>query len=139
MPAETAADTDQASASDSESESAPTAEPIADVALTPTAESAEAPAQSISAPALDASGLPEGWVVRLGAFSNRANADALITRLIAAGHKAYIRPVMSGDLALSGVFVGPVPTRNEAAALQTELKSRFQISDAIVQRYDIAQ
>ena len=46
---------------------------------------------------------------------------------------------MSGDVALSGVFVGPVPTRNEAASLQTELKSRFQINDAIVQRYDIAQ
>lgn len=102
------------------------------------AEAAPAP-QSASAPALDASGLPEGWTVRLGSFGNRANADALVARLTAAGHKAYIRPVVTGQGTLHGVFVGPVPTRNEAGTLQAELKSRFQISDAIVQRYDIAQ
>lgn len=113
----------------------PEAEPVAAPELPADA----APVAITSTPALDASGLPEGWIVRLGAFSNRANADALVTRLVAAGHKAYIRPVMSGDVALNGVFVGPVPTRNEANALQTELKSRFQINDAIVQRYDIAQ
>jgi DedD protein len=92
-----------------------------------------------SAPALDASGLPETWTVRLGSFGNRANADALVKRLADAGHKAYIRPVVTGQGPLNGVFVGPVLTRNEAVALQTELKSRFQINDAIVQRYDIAQ
>jgi DedD protein len=99
----------------------------------------EAPAQSTSEPALDAAALPEAWTVRLGSFGNRANADALVARLLAADHKAYIRPVMSGDVALHGVFVGPVLTRNEAAALSTELKRAFQINDAIVQRYDIAQ
>jgi DedD protein len=137
VPEETVAETDAPPAA--ESETAPTTEPVEDIAATPAAEPAEAPAQSTSAPALDASGLPEGWVVRLGAFRDRTNADALVTRLVAAGHKAYIRPVMSGDVALSGVFVGPVPTSNEASALQTELKSRFQINDAIVQRYDITQ
>jgi DedD protein len=123
---------------ESETEAATEAAAAEDLALAETAPEAAA-AQSISAPALDASALPEGWIVRLGAFSNRANADALLARLVAAGHKAYIRTVMSGDVALSGVYVGPVPTRNEAATLQTELKSRFQIADAIVQRYDIGQ
>lgn len=99
----------------------------------------EAPAQSTSEPALDAAALPEAWTVRLGSFGNRANADALVARLLAADHKAYIRPVMSGDVALHGVFVGPVLTRNDAAALSAELKRAFQINDAIVQRYDIAQ
>ncbi len=114
--------------------------PPAAVAITETAPPpAEAPAQSISEPALDAAGLPESWAVRLGSFSNRGNADALVARLIAAGHKAYIRTVMSGDVALNGVFVGPVLTRNEAVTLSNELKSRFQVNDAIVQRFDIAQ
>jgi cell division septation protein DedD len=98
-------------------------------------ETATDTAQSISEPALDAAGLPEAWTIRLGSFGNRANADALVKRLVDAGHKAYIRPVGT----LSGVFVGPVLTRNEAVALQGELKTRFQIGDAIVQRFDIAQ
>lgn len=119
------------------------ADAATDEATAPTVATAEpmpAPQpQSISEPALDEAGLPEAWTVRLGSFANRANADALVTRLIAAGHKAYIRPVMSGQVTLSGVYVGPLATRNEAATLQEELKSRFQISDAIVQRFDMAQ
>ncbi len=118
----------------------PEAVPPAEVTTTePVPTPAATPVQSISEPALDPAGLPESWTVRLGSFGNRGNADALVARLILAGHKAYIRPVMSGDVALSGVFVGPVLTRNEAVALSNELKSAFQISDAIVQRFDIAQ
>jgi DedD protein len=94
---------------------------------------------SASTPALGASGLPEGFTVRVGSFGNRANADALVARLVAAGQKAYIRPVQTAQGPLSAVFVGPVATRNEANRLQGELKSRFQLSDAIVQRYDIGQ
>ncbi len=96
---------------------------------------AEAPPQSANAPALAADGLPEAWALRLGVFSERANADGLLKRLQDAGHKAFIRPVGT----LNGVFVGPLLTRNEAVALQSELKARFQISDVIVQRFDIAQ
>lgn len=114
------------------------ADTAANTTTTPDANSAT-PAASTSEPALDAAGLPEAWTVRLGSFGNRANADSLVTRLVAAGHKAYIRPVVSAQGTLHGVFVGPVPTRNEAVALQSELKSRFQIDDAIVQRFDIAQ
>lgn len=112
-------------------------EPAA-ISETPIPESSVAetpPPQSISAPALAADGLPETWTLRLGVFGDRANADGLLKRLQDAGHKAYIRPVGT----LSGVFVGPVLTRNEAVTLQGELKTKFQISDVIVQRFDIAQ
>lgn len=95
-------------------------------------------AQSISAPALDSAGLPEGWAVRLGVFGARANADRLQSRLVADGYKAYVRPVGVS----TAVLVGPVLTQNEAVALQTELnglKAKYQIDSVIVQRYDIAQ
>lgn len=120
----------------------PTAPPAEVLAAEPAAaapELATPPPASTSEPALSADGLPETWAVRLGSFGNRANADALFERLLTAGYKAYIRPVMSGDVALSGVFVGPVLTQNEAVALQAELKTKYQINDVIVQRYDIAQ
>lgn len=116
---------------------APPVEEVVTAAAVPS--EPETAAQSTSDPALDAAGLPEAWAIRLGSFGNRANADALVARLVTAGHKAYIRPVQTGQGALSGVYVGPLATRADAVALQAELKSRFQISDALVQRFDIEQ
>lgn len=82
---------------------------------------------------LDAQGLPEAWTVRLGSFGQRRNAEALQERLIAAAHKAYLRPVGSG---LTGVYVGPVPSRAEADRLQAELALAFDLS-GIVQRFTV--
>jgi DedD protein len=131
---------DEAPAETVATEAPPPVEPAAEeVATTVVPPEPEPAAQSTSEPALDAAGLPEAWAIRLGSFGNRANADSLVTRLVAAGHKAYIRPVQTGQGTLSGVYVGPLPTRAEAVALQAELKSRFQISDAIVQRFDVGQ
>lgn len=129
----------QAATTTTEPAAAPPPEiPAPELAATPpepVPEPEAAPVQSASEPALSADGLPETWTVRLGVFGDRANADGLFERLQDAGHKAYIRPVGT----LSGVYVGPVLTRNEAVALQNELKTTFQISDVIVQRFDIAQ
>jgi DedD protein len=123
-------------------ESAPD-ETAAAPAVTETAVIAPPPAatpapQSVSQPALDPAGLPEGWSVRLGVFGSRANADRLQGRLIADGYKAYVRPVGVS----TAVLIGPVLTQNEAVALQTELnglKAKYQIDNVIVQRYDIGQ
>jgi DedD protein len=117
-------------------------EPATAPAAAPDQTDAPAPvavARSISGPALDAAGLPEAWVVRLGIFGERRNADALMDRLLAADHKAFIRPVQAGERSFQGVFVGPVLTRDEATVLQGDLKTRFGIEDAIVQRFDPAQ
>src|SRR5688572_13307648 len=40
-------------------------------------------------PRLTTQGLPEGWSVRLGTFSDRGNAEALVARLILENYKAY--------------------------------------------------
>lgn len=100
-----------------------------------------APAQS-AAPtdnrttALDVQGLPESWSVRLGSFSNAANASALVTRLQEAGHRAYTRRVESNQGQLTAVFVGPLVDRGAAQILLDRLRQDFQLSGMIV-RYEI--
>jgi len=96
-----------------------------------------AAARSETAPARDAQGLPEAWSVRLGVFADRANAEALEARLLAAGHKAYLQPVRTGQGSMNGVFVGPVLTKREADALQQQLAAAFPQEPGIVQQFRI--
>ena len=107
------------------------------VAAAPVAASTVAPAAtSTPAASLDAQGLPEGWSVRLGSFSSADNASALVTRLQAAGHRAYTRRVDSSQGVLTAVFVGPLINRTAAQSLLEMLRQDFQLNGMIV-RYEI--
>lgn len=126
------------------SEAAANAEPAPVVGTTVEEAAVPAPAEpepavaSASAPALDLAGLPETWTVRVGVFGNKANAERLAARLVADDYKAFIRPVGVS----SGVYIGPVATRNEAAAIQQHVnaaKAKYQVDNVIVQRFDIGQ
>jgi|TARA_B110000971_G_scaffold188109_1_gene197678 DedD protein len=81
---------------------------------------------------LNAQGLPEGWVVQLGNFGNRANAARLRDKVIKAGFAGYMVP--NGDL--FKVLVGPELTRPKAEALQEKLKSKFKMA-GMVTLYEI--
>ncbi|MDR2212980.1 MAG: SPOR domain-containing protein, partial [Pseudomonadales bacterium] len=85
-------------------------------------------------PALDSAGLPQGWVVRLGVFGNRSNADGLLQRLLDARYKAYVE-TMPDARNMTGVYVGPVLTRAEADTLLRELRTRFQL-EGMVRRFN---
>jgi cell division septation protein DedD len=107
------------------------------VAAGPVAASTDAAAATSTPPAsLDAQGLPEGWSVRLGSFSSADNASALVTRLQAAGHRAYTRRVDSSQGILTAVFVGPLVNRPAAQTLLERLRQDFQLNGMIV-RYEI--
>lgn len=107
------------------------------VAAAPVVASTVAAAATSTPPAsLDAQGLPEGWSVRLGSFSNADNASALVTRLQAAGHRAYTRRVDSSQGVLTAVFVGPLVSRTAAQTLLERLRQDFQLNGMIV-RYEI--
>ena len=93
------------------------------------------PATPDNTPALDASGLPLSYVVRLGSFAERANADALVTRLLAAGHKAYARQVSTANGAMTAVYAGPVLTRDEASTLRQRMATDFQLRDGVVETF----
>ncbi|MDA9044256.1 SPOR domain-containing protein, partial [bacterium] len=81
---------------------------------------------------LNGQGLPEGWVVQLGNFGNRANAARLRDKVIKAGFAGYMVP--NGDL--FKVLVGPELTRIKAEVLQEKLKSKFKMA-GMVTLYEI--
>lgn len=89
------------------------------------------PATADSTPQLDSSGLPQSFVARLGSFGEKANADALVNRLLAAGYKAYGRQVTTAAGTMTAVYVGPVPTRAEANTLVTRLSTGFNLKGVV--------
>jgi DedD protein len=108
----------------------------------PAQENAEAPTPVVepepaTEPRLTTQGLPEGWSVRLGTFSDRGNAEALVARLILENYKAYSRPVQSGSQTMLAVYVGPVLTQAEAKSLQQQLTNEQQLKDTVVVQFTI--
>lgn len=83
--------------------------------------------------ALDEAGLPRGWSVRLAAFSNPANAAALVDRLRGAGHRAYARAGGTGrEREMTLVYVGPVLDRALADDYRTRLLEEFELPGMVV-------
>lgn len=83
-------------------------------------------------PTLDEQGLPVGWSVRLGSFSNATNADALLKRLLADEYRAYTRQVTTSQGTFTAVFVGPLVERERVEALRRELQQKFNLNGMVV-------
>ena len=83
-------------------------------------------------PQLGVDGLPTGWSVRLGLFSNADNAAVLLERLQNAGYRAYIREIESDEGQLRGVFVGPWLNRELSAGYKSSLQREFQLAGIVV-------
>ena len=107
-----------------------TQETVNDVEIT------DAPIFSREVPQLSDAGLPQGWVVRLGSFSDSENASNLVTRLQDAGYKAYSRVMRSSQEALTGVFVGPWLDRGQVNEYQQKLQEEFNLAGLVV-RYEL--
>jgi DedD protein len=78
-----------------------------------------------AAPAADAGGTR--FVVNLGSYGNRANAEALRVRLRDAGLKVYGEPIQIDGKPATRLRAGPYASRAEAEAARTE--ARRQQSD----------
>ena len=87
---------------------------------------------TLTRPSLDDNGLPVGWSVRLGSFSNTNNARNLTQRLLADGYRAYSREIRSSQGVLTAVFVGPQVERNKVEQLKQQLQTKFQLSGIVV-------
>ncbi len=96
------------------------------------------PAFTREPPSFGDNGLPVGWSVRLGSFSDSSNAANLLQCLQAAGYKAYTRVISSAQGTLTGVFVGPWIDRARVDDYQQRLQDEFQLAGDVV-RYEIEQ
>ena len=89
-------------------------------------------------PTLNLAGLPNGWSIRLGSFSEASNATNLLQRLQTAGYKAYTRDIDSEQAELTGVFVGPWLERALVSDYIDQLRDEFQLEGMVV-RYQLKQ
>lgn len=95
------------------------------------------PVYSRALPVLDeATGLPEGWSVRLGSFADARNATNLTQRLQEAGYKAYSRETENEQGLITIVFVGPWLDRVLADDYLRQLEEEFELSGMVV-RYEM--
>ncbi|MGB5133532.1 MAG: SPOR domain-containing protein [Steroidobacteraceae bacterium] len=65
---------------------------------------------------------PTAWAVQLGAFSSRAKAEELVTKLRARGYAAFLLEYRAGGQLLHRVRVGPEQDRERAVAIADRLR-----------------
>ncbi|MEE8321137.1 MAG: SPOR domain-containing protein [Gammaproteobacteria bacterium] len=74
------------------------------------------------------------WVVQLGSFSSKENADSLNKKLRKAGYPAFIEPIKREGGTIYRVRVGPELLRSDAESLLEKLKSSMKL-EGVVLRY----
>jgi DedD protein len=90
---------------------------------TPAAPPAQAPREPIKPPVAAASG---SFVVQLGSFGSRDNAQRLVRDMTAKGFATFIAPITTNGRELYRVRVGPTRDRAAAEALASQLKRMGQ-------------
>lgn len=74
------------------------------------------------------------WVVQLGSFASKVNADKLNLRLRKAGFPAFVEPIEKDDKTVYRVRVGPELLRSDADKLLADISARMKL-EGIVLRY----
>jgi DedD protein len=90
----------------------------------------EAPAK----PAIDADGVPIGWILQVASVSSPSKAEELRSHLIGMGYKAYIKKIKKENSVLLRVYVGPKFERARLEAMQPRIDTQFKVK-SMVRRY----
>jgi DedD protein len=128
------ADTEQAQAEVTTPEPAPVPVAAEVAKATPAANDApsrvrsEAPIQ----PAIDAQGVPVGWILQVASVSDRTKANRLRDELLSMDEKAYIKQVKRGDETLYRIYVGPKFEQAKLDALKPKVDARFKVNSMVV-------
>ncbi len=76
------------------------------------------------------------FVVKVGSFSKEQNANALVSKLKAAGHNAFTRKIVNGQgVTMVSVLVGPDLKKDKLEARLTELQQLAQVPKLKVSSY----
>lgn len=76
----------------------------------------------------------EAWVIQLGVFSNKKNANHLMSKLHAAHYDVHSHAVKHGHATLVAVYVGPETNLHKTEMMKQHLKQRFQLA-GVVKKY----
>ncbi|EDY87532.1 sporulation and cell division repeat protein [gamma proteobacterium HTCC5015] len=76
----------------------------------------------------------EGWIVQIGSFSSRDNADGLSKQLGRAGYHSFVEAGGSGSSRVHRVRIGPMESRELAEQTRLKLK-REEKRDGLVMEY----
>lgn len=112
-----------------ESQSPETEPPFNNADSPPSSESETAPE-----PVLTDEGVPRGWSVQVGSFSQQSGADALLGQLVEKGYeRSYIRSGEGANGTLYRVFVGPRINREDAESDRQKIDDTFQVESLLVE------
>lgn len=86
---------------------------------------------------LNDSGLPNAWVVQVGSFALKENADSLNQDLAVQGYESYLKltPSVDDGPDLYKVYVGPIINSDEAKTTFARLNEQLQ-NQAILLRFE---
>lgn len=76
----------------------------------------------------------EGWIVQLGSFSSKQNAEDLRDQIQKKGFKAFVDEVMVDGKPIQRVRIGPMEKKSGAEAIRDKLAADMKL-DAIVLSY----
>ncbi|MBE9539194.1 MAG: SPOR domain-containing protein [Proteobacteria bacterium] len=87
-----------------------------------------------SKPALDADGVPIGWILQVASVGNPDKAEELRKRLIEMGYKAYVKKIKTDKAVLLRVYIGPKFERERLESIQPKVDAEFKVK-SMVRRY----
>ncbi len=70
----------------------------------------------------------ESWIVRVGAFSDKANADGISRRLREGGYAPSSESITVNGKAMVRVWVGPYPDRKSAVRAKSEISKGYDLN-----------
>ena len=74
------------------------------------------------------------WVVQIGSFSNKKNAEKLNLRAKDAGFRSFINPITQNNKIMHQVCLGPEYDEVDANKLREEIKDKMELN-GIVKKY----
>jgi cell division septation protein DedD len=105
---------------------------VADAGPAATLPAVPAPKPAAKAVAPGKSIPPPSFTIQVGAFKDKATADALVTKLKAKGYAAYAMTPDGPDGGLFNVRVGSYPARADAERVQAKLRDQEKYKPYIV-------
>lgn len=92
-----------------------------------------APQTAPKAELAPAATVPGGWLVQVGTFGQKDNAERLVKSLNSGGFAAFLSPTTRGGKTMYRVRVGPAGSRETAAGVASRLASSGQSGQVVAQ------